>query len=132
MDDDAPGPEDDVLAVFAAYAAAFDDADAATVTDLFAYPATLWQFGRGHVFEDADDLLGNVEKLIDALDAEGVVVTTPEILALETAGAAAFARVSWTHADDTGEALMGFTASYLLVRTPGAPFRIAAVWNEDL
>ena len=48
--------ESDIRALFSAYAAGFDDADAEAVTALFAWPATIWQFGAGHVFEDAEEL----------------------------------------------------------------------------
>jgi ketosteroid isomerase-like protein len=115
--------------LFAAYGAGFDDAEAEAITDLFAWPATIWQFGEGHVFEDAEDLAENVEALMDVFDEAGIVVTTPELRELRQAGAAAFATVAWRQEDDAGEALHEFTCHYMLVNQDGA-WRIATVVNE--
>src|SRR4051794_24936191 len=78
----------EIRALFAAYGAAFDDADAESVTALFAWPATIWQLGEGHVFEDADDLAENVEALMEVFDGAGIVVTTPAVRDVRIAGAA--------------------------------------------
>jgi hypothetical protein len=37
----------EIRRLFAAYAAGFDDADPEAITELFAWPATIWQFGEG-------------------------------------------------------------------------------------
>ena len=71
--------ESDIRSLFSAYAAGFDDADAEAVTALFAWPATIWQFGEGHVFEDAEELSENVDALIDVFDEAGIVSTEPEV-----------------------------------------------------
>ncbi len=99
------------------------------MTALFAWPATIWQFGEGHVFEDADELAENVEALIDVFDEAGIVITTPEVRDVRVAGAAAFANVVWRQEDDAGEKLHEFACSYLLLRRGGA-WRIATVVNE--
>ena len=85
----------DIHALFAAYGAGFDDADPDAVTALFAWPATIWQFGEGHVFEDADELSENVDALMDVFDEAGIVSTTPEVKEVRVAGSAAFAHVVW-------------------------------------
>jgi hypothetical protein len=121
--------EADIAAVFAAYGAGFDDADADAVTDLFAYPATIWQFGEAHVFEDAEDLAENVEALIDVFEEAGIVVTTPHVRWLRIAGPTAFATVDWRQEDASGESLHDFTCHYLLL-AGGAGWRIAAIVNE--
>ena len=123
------GIESDIRALFAAYAAAFDDADAQAVTKLFAWPATIWQFGKGHVFEDAEELRENVEALIDVFDEAGITCTSPEVREVRVAGTAAFADVQWRQADDGGEVLHEFTCQYLLVREGGS-WRITTVVNE--
>ena len=120
----------EIRALFDAYGAGFDDADASAVVALFAYPALIWQLGEGHVFEDEEELGENVEALIDVFDQAGIVVTVPEIRELRIAGAAAFATVAWRQEDSAGEALHEFTCHYMLVETDGA-WRIASVVNEQ-
>ena len=115
--------------LFAAYGAGFDDADATAITDLFAWPATIWQFGEGHVFEDAEELEENVEALIDIFDEAGIVLTIPDIRDIRMAGAAAFVNVAWRQENEAGEALHEFTCSYMLVERDGE-WRIATVVNE--
>lgn len=125
----AADQESKIRELFATYAAGFDDADAAAVTALFAWPATIWQFGEGHVFEAAEKLAENVEALIDVFDEAGIVVTIPEVLEVRVAGATAFASVDWRQEDEAGETLHEFTCTYLLHRCDGA-WRIATVVNE--
>jgi ketosteroid isomerase-like protein len=122
--------EPDIRALFTAYAAGFDDADAEAVTALFAYPATIWQLGEGHVFDDADDLAENVEALIDVFEEAGIVVTTAEVREVRIAGSAAVASVDWRQEDSSGEALHEFTCRYMLLHQDDA-WRIATVVNED-
>ena len=121
--------EGDIRALFATYGAGFDDGDAEAVTKLFAWPATIWQFGKGHVFEDAEELQENVEALIDVFDEAGIISTSPNVQDVHVAGAAAFANVLWRQADDAGEILHAFTCQYLLVREESG-WRIATVVNE--
>jgi ketosteroid isomerase-like protein len=121
--------EAEIRDLFAAYAAGFDDADAAAVTNLFAWPATIWQLGEGHVFEDSDELAENVDLLIDVFDEAGIVLTTPDVRDIRVAGATAFASVAWRQEDEAGEALHEFTCQYLLLHRDGA-WRIATVVNE--
>jgi uncharacterized protein (TIGR02246 family) len=119
----------EIRALFAAYGAAFDDADAEAVTDLFAWPATIWQLGEGHVFEDADDLAENVEALMDVFEEAAIVVTTPDVRDLRIAGPTAFATVAWRQENAAGEALHEFTCHYMLLEQDG-DWRIATVVNE--
>jgi SnoaL-like domain len=121
--------EAEIHALFAAYGRGFDDAEASVVTALFAWPATIWQFGEGHVFEDADDLAENVEALIDVFDEAGIVSTTPAVRQLRAANGAAYAEVAWRQADDSGEVLHEFICQYLLVRQRDR-WRIATVVND--
>jgi hypothetical protein len=116
--------------LFAAYTDALNDFDADAIVELFAYPATIWQFGKGHVFADRDDLLENVEALLAAFDSAGVVTSS---CAIETAEApegvgSAFATVLWTQDDAQGEPVHEFHCSYLLVPDDGEMF-IASVIN---
>ena len=125
------GPDGDagIRELFTAYGAGFDDADATAISDLFAWPATIWQFGEGHVFEDAEELEENVEALIDVFNDAGIVLTTPDIREIRMAGGAAFADVAWRQENEAGEALHEFTCSYMLVSQDGE-WRIATVVNE--
>jgi ketosteroid isomerase-like protein len=119
----------DIQKLFAAYGAGFDDADAQAITALFAYPATIWQFGEGHMFEDEDDLAENVEALMDVFDEAEIVLTVPELRESRVAGAAAFASVAWRQENSAGEPLHEFTCEYMLIRQDGG-WRITTVINE--
>ena len=99
------------------------------MTALFAYPATIWQLGEGHVFDDAEELAENIEALIDVFEEAGIVLTTPDVREVREAGGAAFASVLWRQEDDTGEVLHEFACHYLLIDRDGA-WRIATVVNE--
>lgn len=120
----------DIHALFAAYGAGFDDADTDAVTALFVWPATIWQFGEGHVFEDSDELSENVDALMDVFDEAGIVSMTPEIKDVRVTGTSAFAHVVWRQQDDSGELLHEFSCQYLLLNHDGA-WRIATIVNED-
>lgn len=123
------GSAQDIRTLFAEYAEALDDADAEAVTDLFAYPATIWQLGEGHVFEDAEELGENVEALIEVYHEAGIVVSSPEVLAAEAHGSGGFASVAWRQEGETGEALHEFVCHYFVVRGDDG-WRIAAIVNE--
>ena len=122
--------ESEIRALFATYSAGFDDADAEAITKLFAWPATIWQFGEGHVFEDSDDLSENVDALMDVFDEAGIVSTTPEVTEVRVAGSAAFAHVAWRQEDGAGELLHEFSCQYFLLNHDGA-WRITSIVNED-
>jgi len=119
----------EIRRLFAAYAAGFDDADPQAITELFAWPATIWQFGEGHLFEDDEELAENVEALMDVFDDAGIVLTTAEVRELRQAGVAAFATVAWRQEDEAGEVLHEFTCHYMLVNQERA-WRITTVVNE--
>ncbi|MEO1399380.1 MAG: nuclear transport factor 2 family protein [Pseudomonadota bacterium] len=124
-------PSAGITALFAAYADALNDFDAGAIVDLFAFPNTIWQFGKGHVFADADDLLENVETLLKAFDGAGVVTSSFHLDSshcLET-GSSAHATASWTQQDAEGETIHAFRCTYLLLLDNGELF-IASVVNE--
>ncbi|MEO0496378.1 MAG: nuclear transport factor 2 family protein [Pseudomonadota bacterium] len=116
--------------LFAAYADALNDFDADAIVDLFAYPATVWQFGKGHVFSDREDLMDNVEALLSAFDGAGVVTSacTIEMAEAPTGAGSAFASVLWTQDDAKGETVHEFRCGYLLVPDDGEWY-IASVIN---
>ena len=122
-------PENEIRALFAAYGAGFDDADVDVVTSLFAWPATIWQSRKGHVFADADELAENVEALIDVFDEAGIKSTIPEVREVSVASSAAFAHVLWRQMEDSGEVLHQFACQYLLVNEDG-DWHIASIVNE--
>src|SRR3712207_4399265 len=122
--------ETEIRELFAAYGAGFDDADAEAVADLFAWPATIWQFAVGHVFEEPDDLAENIEALINVFDEAGIVLTTPAVRDVRIAGAAAFASVDWRQDDEAGEVLHEFRCHYALINGDRG-WRIATVVNES-
>ena len=86
---------------------------------LFAWPATIWQFGEGHVFEDVEDLAENIDALIDVFDEAGIAVTTPDVKEVRVFGTTAFAHVAWRQEDSAGELLHEFSCQYLLVHEDG-------------
>ena len=121
--------EEEIRKLFAAYAAGVGNADAAAVTKLFVYPATIWQGGKGLVFENADALAKNVEALIDVFDEADIIFMVPEMRDMHVAGSAALASVHWRQEDPNHVPLNEFVCRYLLVRRD-ENWRIATVVNE--
>lgn len=121
--------ETEIRNLFAVYGAGFDDADPDAVTELFAWPAKIWQFGEGHIFEDADELAENIEALMDVFHDADIVVTIPDVRDVRVAGTAAFASVNWRQEDEAGKPMHEYACQYMLVASNGA-WRIASVVNE--
>jgi ketosteroid isomerase-like protein len=119
----------EIRQIFADYSAGFDDADADQVTALFAYPATIWQFGEGHVFDDEEDLAENVEALVEVFDEAGIVLTTATVNQIVVHGTSAFASVAWRQENEAGEAMQEFTCHYMLIHADEG-WRIATIINE--
>lgn len=106
----------DIAGVFQDYADAMNDMDAEAITDLFAYPVTIWQLGKGYVFEDRDALLENVETLLNVFDDAGVIYSEPEIGPVHVTKAAAFATISWRQQDEIGDVIHAFHCDYTLIK----------------
>ncbi|PTW62103.1 SnoaL-like protein [Breoghania corrubedonensis] len=117
--------------LFATYAAAFDDFDADAIADLFAYPVVIWQFDRGNMFEDDEDLMENIDALLKVLDSEGVVQSDHEVNALSVSGPTALASVSWRQKRADGEVALAFTCHYHLVNIEDE-WLIASIFNENV
>jgi len=125
-----PETEDEITALFEEYAAGFDDFDAEAVADCFAYPCTIWQFGRGNVFADREELLENIEALLGVYEREDIVHSTFEVAALNAAEGAALASLTWSQEREDGEVALAFGCRYALMDGPDG-WRIATVFNED-
>ncbi|MCB8840573.1 hypothetical protein [Aurantimonas sp. VKM B-3413] len=105
-----------LAAVFTDYAEGFDDFDAARILDCFAFPATIWQMGKGNVFLDAEELGENVEALLAVFEREEIVRSTYRVRSAATAGAAAFVTLDWRQEREGGDAALEFTCHYTLIR----------------
>ena len=127
--DDAPS----IAGLFEAYQAAYDDYDAEALAACFVYPCTIWQFGKGNVFVDSDELLENIEALLDVLEGEEIVATRHEIMHLSICGDTAHATLAWRHMREDDEEAMGFTCHYMLLRheaQTGGRWLVATIVNE--
>ncbi|MEX6506123.1 hypothetical protein [Jiella sp. M17.18] len=124
-----------VDAVFRSYAEGFDDFDTDRIVDCFAFPATIWQAGRGNVFTDAEDLAENVDALLDVFEREEIVRSSYDVLQAVLSGPAAFVTLAWRQEREDGEAALEFTCHYTLHREhwdteePG-DWRIVLAINE--
>ena len=119
MDDVVPEVSDAEAAIetlFERYAAGFDDFDVNAITDCFRFPVTIWQSGRGNVFNDAEDLAENVEALLAVFESEEIVQSRFEIVEAAGDEGAAFAVLDWRQERDDGEAALEFRCRYALVR----------------
>ncbi|MFD2239174.1 DUF4440 domain-containing protein [Aureimonas populi] len=130
MDDHLPD-DAELTALFTAYAEGFDDFDAESIADCFAFPSTIWQSGKGHVFQDRDEILENVEALLAVFEREEIVHSSFEILDVAQEGAGAFVVLEWRQEREDGEAALEFTCRYALVRSEADPaWRIALAVND--
>lgn len=116
--------------LFDAYAAGFDDYDTDAIADLFAYPAVIWQFDRGTMFETDEDLIENIEALLQILDDAEVVRSEYTIGAIAISGPTALVDVSWSQQCADGEEALAFTCHYSLVNIDGA-WLIASIFNVN-
>lgn len=120
----------DIATVFQDYADAMNDMDAEAMIDLFAYPVTVWQLGRGYVFEDADALQDNIETLLDVFDKAGVIYSEAEIGPTHVTKASAFATVSWRQQDEIGDVIHAYNCDYTLVKQH-SDWLITMIVNEE-
>lgn len=118
-----------IAELFETYRSAFDDYDAEAVADCFAYPAVIWQFGKGNVFVDEEELLENIDKLFEALEREEVVRSDFEVLSAHVSGSTALVSLAWTQDNGADEPVFEFICHYQLV-LDGDDWRIAMIVNE--
>ncbi|WP_427025055.1 nuclear transport factor 2 family protein [Aureimonas ureilytica] len=120
-----------IESLFTAYAAGFDDFDAEAIIACFQFPVTIWQSGRGNVFDDEDELAENVEALLAVFEREEIVQSRFEIVEAAGDGGAAFAVLDWRQEREDGEAALEFRCRYALVRDEtGRGWRIALAVND--
>ena len=129
-DSDHVGEEAEAIArLFDDYQTGFNDFDAGRVADCFALPATIWQHEKGHVFNDEEELLENIEALLAALEKEGVSYSGFHVSSSHISGSAALVSLDWSQENDDGDAVIEFTCHYQLIRD-GEDWFIAMIVNE--
>ncbi len=121
--------EEAIAQLFDDYQSGFDDYDIEQICDCFALPAVIWQHDKGHVFNDEDELVENIEALLNALEKEGVTHSEFQVVSSHVSGSAALVTLDWVQATDTGEPVLEFTCHYQLIQD-GAEWLIAGVINE--
>jgi len=125
---DYPDDTDAALSLFEAYAAGLDDYDAQAIIACFAFPATIWQFGKGYVFEDAEELRENIDKLLDAFEEAGIVRSVFEIED-ESPLSESFWTLRWEQEVADGEVVHAFSCHYFLVEAEDGTLKIASIAN---
>lgn len=120
---------DEIAALFEDYANGYDDFDADAIADCFAFPATIWQFAKGNVFADREELLENIEALLEVFDREGIVHSSFEILAKAISGPSALMTLSWRQEREDGDPALAFICHYCLLRSEEG-WRIGMIVNE--
>lgn len=121
--------EEAIAALFEEYLAGFNDFDPEQICDCFALPATIWQHDRGYVFHDEDELMENIEALLDALDKEGVTLSSFQVSASHISGITAMVSLDWLQEDADGEPVFEFTCHYHLM-FDGEAWSIVMIINE--
>ncbi|MEP3429292.1 MAG: DUF4440 domain-containing protein [Roseibium sp.] len=118
-----------IAQLFDDYQAGFNDYDADRVCDCFALPAVIWQHEKGHVFNNEDELLENIEALLKALEKEGVSHSDFQVVSSHVSGSTALVTLDWTQESSDGEAVLEFTCHYQLMQN-GSDWVIACIVNE--
>ncbi|MEP0233939.1 DUF4440 domain-containing protein [Roseibium sp.] len=121
--------EEAIAQLFEDYLTGFNDFDAERICDCFALPTTIWQHEKGHVFNDEEELLENVEALLSALDKEGVTVSEFNVASSHISGASALVTLDWSQESSSGETALEFTCHYQLLQD-GDDWLIAMIINE--
>jgi hypothetical protein len=60
---DGDGAEEAIAQLFDDYQSGFNDYDMERICNCFALPAIIWQHEKGHVFNDDEELIENIEVL---------------------------------------------------------------------
>jgi ketosteroid isomerase-like protein len=123
-------PETEIEALVETYAAGFDDYESEAIAACFAYPAVIWQMGKGHVFADAEEMIENTAALLKAYEEAGIVASAFDLLTLTVSGDAALATVTWEMEDGEGVVVMETVCHYQFLRQ-GGDWRIATIVNVD-
>lgn len=123
-------PETEIEALIETYAAGFDDYDGEAIAACFAYPAVIWQLGKGHVFADTQEMGENTAALLKAYEDAGIVSSAFDLITLSISGDVALATVSWEQEDAEGVVVMEYVCHYQLIRQDG-DWRIASIVNVD-
>jgi ketosteroid isomerase-like protein len=118
-----------IAQLFDDYQAGFNDYDADRICDCFALPAVIWQHEKGHVFNDEDELVENIEALLKALGKEEVTHSDFHVASSHVSGSAALVTLDWSQETSDGEAVFEFTCHYQLIQD-GDHWVIAAIYNE--
>ncbi|MBO6509970.1 MAG: nuclear transport factor 2 family protein [Roseibium sp.] len=121
--------EEAIAQLFDDYLAGFNDYDADRICDCFALPAIIWQHEKGHVFNDEDELLENIEALLKALEKEEVSLSDFHVASSHVSGSSALVTLDWSQEAADGEAVFEFTCHYQLIQN-GDDWVIAGVVNE--
>lgn len=118
-----------IAQLFEDYQAGFNDYDIDRICDCFALPAVIWQLNKGHVFNDEEELIENIEALLKALEKEDVSHSAFEVVSIHVSGATALVTLDWSQEDATGEPVFEFTCHYQLIQD-GPDWVIACIINE--
>ncbi|MBN9669348.1 nuclear transport factor 2 family protein [Roseibium aggregatum] len=121
--------EEAIAALFDDYQAGFNDYDVDRICDCFAMPAIIWQHDKGHVFNDEEELIENIEALLKALEKEGVSHSDFQVVSSHVSGSAALVTLDWSQETADGEAVFEFTCHYQLIQD-GSDWVIGGVINE--
>jgi ketosteroid isomerase-like protein len=121
--------EEAIAQLFDDYQAGFNDYDADRICDCFALPAIIWQHEKGHVFNDDEELLENIEALLKALEKEGVTHSDFHVSSSHVSGTTALVTLDWSQETDDGEAVFEFTCHYQLIHD-GSDWVIACIIND--
>ncbi|MTI43028.1 uncharacterized protein DUF4440 [Roseibium hamelinense] len=127
--DNGSAAEETISQLFEDYQAGFNDFDADRICDCFTLPATIWQHDKGHVFNDDEELLENIEALLAALDKEGVSHSEFQVLSSHISGGSAMVTLDWQQEGSGGETIIEFTCHYHLIQD-GPDWAIAMIINE--
>jgi ketosteroid isomerase-like protein len=122
--------EDQITGLFETYASGFDDFDADAIADHFAYPCTIWQFGKGNVFADREELLENIEALFSVFEREDIVHSSFRVIEKVLTGHVAMVTLEWQQEREGGDVALEFVCHYALIESPEG-LAIATVFNED-
>jgi ketosteroid isomerase-like protein len=121
--------EEAIAQLFDDYQAGFNDYDMERICDCFALPAIIWQHEKGHVFNDDEELIENIEALLKALEKEGVSHSDFQVVSSHVSGPTALVTLDWSQESADGEAVFEFTCHYQLIQD-GQDWMIAGIVNE--
>lgn len=130
VDGDLNGSVEQVIVqFFDDYQVGFNDYDIEWICDCFVLFIIIWQYDKGYVFNDDEELIENIEVFLRVLEKEGVSYFEFQVVFSYVSGFLVLVILDWIQEDVDGELVFEFICYYQLFQD-GMDWMIVGIVNE--